>query len=245
MNISVAKDSKTCGIQAAKRAAEILRRALKTDEIVRFIAATGASQFDFLTALCQEEDIDWSRTEMFHLDEYVGIGSNHPASFVGYLQERLVSRVPIGNAHFIKGDADDPEAERKRISELISNGPIKVAFVGIGENGHLAFNDPPAQFDASDPYLILKLDEACRNQQVGEGWFDSISDVPAMAFTMSIQQIMRSEHIICTVPDARKATAVRHCLSDSEPISPNWPASILRKHDNCDVFLDEFSSSGL
>lgn len=238
MNITVAENKQACGSQAAQSAAKLLRTLLAEKEVVRFIAATGASQFEFLEALVAEPGIDWHRTEMFHLDEYVSIGVSHPASFVRYLQERLTSRVPIKEAVFIDGAAADPESERVRVSQRIAEKPVDLAFVGIGENGHLAFNDPPAQFDATEPYLILDLDEACRMQQVGEGWFSGIQDVPAQAFTMSISQIMKAEHIVCTVPDARKAQAVGQCLSANQAITPQHPASILRRHRKCEVFLD-------
>lgn len=238
MNITVAETKQACGQRAAQYAARTLRALLDEKETVRFIAATGASQFDFLEALVAAPGIDWHRTEMFHLDEYVGIDVSHGASFVRYLQERLTSRVPIKEAVFINGAAADPEKERARVSQRIAEGPIDLAFVGIGENGHLAFNDPPARFDATDPYLILELDEACRLQQVGEGWFNGLEDVPARAFTMSISQIMQSAHIVCTVPDARKAQAVSQCLSANQPITPDNPASILRQHQHCEVFLD-------
>lgn len=243
MRIQIERNKEATGRAAATAAAEIMRDALSRQETVRFVAATGASQFEFLNYLCEAEGIEWSRTEMFHLDEYVGIPESHPASFVGYLRTRLVERVHPGKVHFLRGDADDPEAERRRLSQLISAAPIDVAFVGIGENGHLAFNDPPADFETREPYLILELDERCRAQQVGEGWFDTVADVPPKAYTMSVQQIVSSREIICTVPDRRKAEAVRNCLADDVEVSPQRPASILKTHGSCRVFLDEDSAS--
>lgn len=243
MQIQIERDKDATSRAAAQAAAEFMRERLSQQETLRFIAATGASQIEFLDHLCRAEGIDWNRTEMFHLDEYVGISESHPASFVGYLRERLVDRVHPRKAHFLRGDADDPEAERRRLSDLIRDGSIDIAFVGIGENGHLAFNDPPADFETREPYLILELDQRCREQQVGEGWFASVDEVPPKAYTMTIRQIMSSRHIICTVPDRRKAEAVRHCLAEDVGVSPQWPASILRTHEDCRVFLDEESAS--
>ena len=245
MTIHVYPDKLQTGRVAADRAAQFMKATLDKQEKLRFIAATGASQFDFLDHLCSLDGIDWDRTEMFHLDEYVGLDETHPASFVGYLKRRLVNPVHPGLVHFINGKAPDQEAERRRLSDLISAAPIDVAFVGIGENGHLAFNDPPADFQTQEPYLVLNLDERCRAQQVGEGWFGSVGDVPPQAYTMSVQQILRSHRIICTVPDERKATAVRNCLGDDVEVTPEWPASILKTHNNCEVFLDETAASAL
>jgi len=180
---------------------------------------------------------------MFHLDEYVGLGIEHPASFRRYLQERLVDRVHPGQVHFVQGDAPDPQGEIARLGSLISAGGIDLALVGIGENGHLAFNDPPADFETEQPFLIIELDTACRQQQVGEGWFKGIAEVPARAMSMSVRQIMKSEAIICTVPDRRKAQAVRDCLSEGAPVSPLHPASILKQHPNVFVYLDRDAGS--
>ncbi|TVR69567.1 MAG: glucosamine-6-phosphate deaminase [Spirochaetaceae bacterium] len=239
---------RTCGTtremarEAAAAAASALREAIRTQGSARFIVATGTSQISFLEELTSDKDIDWSATTMFHLDEYVGLSADHPASFVGYLQKRLVQQVHPGRVHFLDGRAD-PEAERKRLSLLIGEDPVDVAFVGIGENGHLAFNDPPADFETREPYLLVTLDEACRRQQVGEGWFSSIEEVPTQALSMSIHRIMQSRRIICTVPDRRKAEAVRDCLSGRNPVTPQYPASILRRHENCTVFLDPEAAS--
>ena len=231
------------GRAAAERAGELLKAALARKEHVRFIAATGASQFEMLDHLCSIPGIDWARTEMFHLDEYIGIGADHPASFRKYLRERLVERVHPGKVHYVNGDAPDPEQEAKRLGNLISASPVDVAFVGIGENGHLAFNDPPADFETDEPYLVIRLDEACRMQQVGEGWFAGVDDVPARAMSMSVRQIMKTEAIVCTVPDRRKAQAVRDCLGPGTGVSPDHPASILKNHPNTFVFLDSESAS--
>ena len=178
---------------------------------------------------------------MFHLDEYIGIPETHPASFRKYLKERLVDVVQPGTVHLLNGESDNPQVECNRLNQIISQHQIDVAFVGIGENGHLAFNDPPADFETEDPYIVVELDEACRLQQVGEGWFNGLDDVPTHAISMSIHQIMKSKTIICTVPDERKAEAVRNCLYGE--ITPMYPASILQNHPDCTVYLDAGSAS--
>lgn len=205
------------------------------------IAATGASQFEFLDHLIPKPDIDWTKCTFFHLDEYVGLPETHKASFRRYLRERIVERVQPRAFHFINGDAGNPQRECQRVGALISKSVIDVAFVGIGENGHLAFNDPPADFKTQEPYLVVNLDEACRQQQVGEGWFDSLAEVPTQAISMSIQQIMKSRDILCVVPDRRKAEAVRNCLKLE--VSPLHPASILQQHDRVKIYLDPDSAS--
>jgi glucosamine-6-phosphate deaminase len=226
---------------AADRAAVVLREAIARAGRANVVAATGASQFEFLDALTSAAGIDWARTVFFHLDEYVGLPETHPASFRRYLKERITARVHPGTFHFIAGDAKDPAAEARRVGAVLSRHPIDVAFVGIGENGHLAFNDPPADFATEDPYLVVTLDEACRRQQLGEGWFPSLSDVPARAISMSIRQILRSGEILCIVPDERKARAVRECLELE--VSPSRPASILRTHGRTTLYLDRASAS--
>jgi len=243
VKVRVSPSKEDMGRAAAEKAAEILRSALAAKKIARFVAATGASQFGFLKHLSEMKGIDWGRTAMFHLDEYVGLPETHRASFRRYLKERVIGQVHPGEVHLIEGDAVDPEGECRRISALIAEAPIDVAFVGIGENGHLAFNDPPADFQTDEPFLVVELNEACRKQQVGEGWFDTVEDVPERAITMSIRQIMKSANIICTVPDKRKAEAVRSCLSDSAEISPVRPASILKEHARAFVFLDADAAS--
>jgi glucosamine-6-phosphate deaminase len=226
---------------AAARAAAALREALAPGRRARAIAATGASQFEFLDALCLAPGIDWPRVDFFHLDEYVGLPDGHPASFRRYLRERIVERVHPGSFEMIAGDAADPAAECRRVGALLSAAPIDVAFVGIGENGHLAFNDPPADFDTEEPYLVVELDEACRRQQLGEGWFPSLEAVPRRAISMSIRQILKSREILVIVPDRRKAEAVRGC--SREEVSPQRPASILRTHPRATLYLDQDSAS--
>ncbi len=241
MNIFKAKTKLETSVAAANAASVKLRDAININRHASFIVATGASQFDFLNALTDDSSIDWTKTTMFHLDEYIGISDKHPASFCKYLQERLVDIVNPGTVHFLNGEADNPQAECDRLNRIISQHRIDVAFVGIGENGHLAFNDPPADFETEDPYIVVELDEACRQQQVGEGWFNGLDDVPTHAISMSIRHIMKSKTIICTVPDERKAEAVRDCLHGE--ITPMHPASILQEHSDCTVYLDEGSAS--
>ena len=226
---------------AGERAADLLREAIAGADRANVIAATGASQFEFLEVLTAAPGIDWAKTVLFHLDEYVGLPETHPASFRRYLKERIVARAHPGAFHFIEGDAQDPAAEARRVGELLARHPIDVAFVGIGENGHLAFNDPPADFETEEPYLVVNLDDACRRQQLGEGWFPSLQDVPVRAISMSIRQILKSREILCMVPDERKARAVRDCLELE--VSPLRPASILRTHGRTTLYLDRPSAS--
>ncbi|MBA7569821.1 glucosamine-6-phosphate deaminase [Candidatus Atribacteria bacterium 1244-E10-H5-B2] len=240
MKIETFETKCSMGKAAAEKAAKILIDAIKEKGEATFIVATGASQFEFLEDLTSISSINWSKTTMFHLDEYVGLPETHPASFRKYLKERLINKVHPGNVHLIKGDAEDPESECERLGKIIEQKEIDVAFVGIGENGHLAFNDPPADFDTKKPYLVVELDDACRRQQLGEGWFKSLNEVPYKAISMSINQIMKSKNVICTVPDSRKSRAVRDCLECD--ISACHPASILRKHKKAFLFLDKNSA---
>jgi glucosamine-6-phosphate deaminase len=241
MNILVFDTKRELGLAAAERAAAAIGEAIARAGEARVIAATGASQFEFLDALTGKADVDWERVEMFHLDEYVGVSDSHPASFRRYLRERIVERVHPRSFHFLAGDAVDPAAECRRVGALLARAPIDVAFVGIGENGHLAFNDPPADFTTVEPYLVVELDEACRRQQLGEGWFRSLDDVPRRAISMSIRQILKAREILCIVPDARKAKAVSECLEGA--VSPLHPSSILQTHAATTVYLDRDSAA--
>jgi glucosamine-6-phosphate deaminase len=240
VQIKVLDTKKLLGNAAAAVAADAIRKAIREKGRVRIIVATGASQFEFLDALTATRDIDWSKVEVFHLDEYVGLPANHPASFRKYLMERLIHKTGITHYHFLDPDSD-PQKTADSVGKEIAAGPIDVAFVGIGENGHLAFNDPPADFKTSKPYLLVELDEECRQQQVNEGWFADISEVPQKAISMSVRQMMSAEEIICVVPDGRKAQAVRTCIEG--PVSPNAPASILQTHPNATIFLDQDSAA--
>jgi glucosamine-6-phosphate deaminase len=235
-------DSKNeLGRAAADLAAEVIARAIDERGEACLIAATGASQFEFLDALVRKPDIEWSKTIFFHLDEYVGLSDAHPASFRKYLRERIVERVHPGKFYFVEGERPDQLAECRRLGEIISRYTVDAAFVGIGENGHLAFNDPPADFETQEPFLVVELDEACRRQQVGEGWFGSLEEVPLKAISMSISQILKSRQVLCVVPDKRKAQAVRDTLEAE--ISPRHPASALRLHAAATIFLDTDSAS--
>ena len=225
---------------AADHAAGTLQKALAVRGHARIIAATGASQFEFLDALTARRDIDWVNVEMFHLDEYIGLTADHPASFRKFLRERLLARTGITQAHFLEVDSD-PEVAMRTVGAALNSASVDIAFVGIGENGHLAFNDPPADFETEEPYLIVELDLACRRQQLGEGWFDDISQVPTRAVSMSIRQILKAREILAIVPDARKAQAVKDCFEGE--ITPLHPASILRSHANATVYLDRDSAS--
>jgi len=240
MRIAVFPDKHSLAKAAAEQAAASIRTAISRHGVARIIAATGASQFEFLEILTKASDIDWRSVEMFHLDEYLDLPANHPASFRKYLRERLIDKVGISRYHLLDGDRD-PQQVIPAVTSEIRKAPINVAFVGIGENGHLAFNDPPADFESDDAYIVVELDEACRRQQLGEGWFQDLSEVPKRAISMTVRQILKAEEIVCVVPDARKAEAVAKCFAGE--ISPAAPASILRRHPNTTVYLDKDSSA--
>jgi glucosamine-6-phosphate deaminase len=207
---------------------------------VRLIAATGASQIEFLDALTTEPGIKWSHVELFHLDEYIGLPATHRASFRRFLRDRLIDKVGITRYHLLDGEGD-PQQVAEHIGAFLAERPADVAFVGIGENGHLAFNDPPADFTTEQPYLLVTLDEACRRQQVGEGWFARMEDVPTRAISMSVRQILKTAEIIAVVPDRRKANAVKLCVEG--PVSPLMPASILQTHAHTTLYLDRDSAA--
>jgi len=233
----VLEDKNSLGQTAATQAAGSLRKLLSDRGWARIVAATGASQFEFLDFLTAEQGIDWTQVEMFHLDEYVGLPISHPASFRKYLLERLIRKTEITKYHLLNAETA-PQQTVDRTGAELKSAPVDLAFVGIGENGHLAFNDPPADFETEEPYLIVNLDEACRRQQVDEGWFTNLSDVPLQAISMSIRQILSSKEIIAVVPDARKSRAVKLCFEGE--ISPLAPASILRTHANTTIFREGF-----
>lgn len=241
MEIIISESKQELGKLAAEKGAELIREAIQKNGKANIIVATGASQFEMLGELVKEK-IDWSVVTGFHLDEYIGIEISHPASFRKYLKVRFVDLVPIKEFNYVNGSVD-ADAECKRLGEIISQHPIDVAFVGIGENGHLAFNDPPADFETEEPYLVVNLDDDCRRQQLGEGWFPTFDDVPNQAISMSIKQIMKSKHIICSVPDERKAEAVKNTLKIV--VSPMVPASVLQLHPSTWLFLDKAAASKL
>lgn len=237
MHISISNTPEEMGRKAGQAGAEIIKKAISEKGYANIIMATGTSQFETIKNLIADNAIDWSKVTMFHLDEYIGISIDHKASFRKYLKERFIDKIsPLKNYYLIDGEAE-PVEECKRLNSLILEHPIDVAFVGVGENGHLAFNDPPADFETTDPYIIVDLDVPCRNQQYNEGWFESLEEVPLKAISMSVHQIMATEHLICTVPDERKAEAVAKALEGD--ITPEVPASILQSHPNCAYYLDK------
>lgn len=241
MLLRVFNDKTSLGRAAAEQAATAIRRAIAERGRARIIAATAASQLEFLDALTKAQDIDWKKVEAFHLDEYIGLPITHPGSFRKMLMEQLVSKTGIQQYHLLDGDAADPATVIREVGKQLASAPVDIAFLGIGENGHIAFNDPPADFDTEDPYIIVNLDDPCRRQQVGEAWFADISQVPTRAISMSARQILKAKEILAVVPDQRKAQAVKACFEAE--ISPMAPASILRRHPNATVYLDSHSAS--
>jgi glucosamine-6-phosphate deaminase len=239
MEVIISESKEELGTVAALKGTEIIKKSIEENGVANIIVATGASQFEMLRELVKM-NIDWSKVICFHLDEYIGMTIEHPASFRKYLKERFVDKVNPKEFNYINGNKN-PKEECERLNNIISNFPIDVAFVGIGENGHLAFNDPPADFETEEAYIIVNLDDACRKQQMGEGWFKTLDDVPNKAISMSIKQILKSKNIICSVPDSRKSVAVKKAIEGE--ITPLVPSSILQKHNNTWVYLDKESSS--
>ena len=240
MKIIVRNNPADLGKEAGREAADIIRVALENTGFANIILATGTSQFETLNQLIQEE-IDWKRVTMFHLDEYIGLPESSPASFRKYLNERFIQKTGGLRQTFLINGEKDPADECLRLNKIIGNIRIDLALLGIGENSHLGFNDPPADFETEEAFIIVDLDEKCRRQQLGEGWFQQIDDVPRRAITMSIRQIMKSAQIICSVPDSRKAQAVKDCFEN--PVSNLFPASILQEHAHCTCFLDKSSAA--
>jgi glucosamine-6-phosphate deaminase len=240
MRLRVYENRKSLGHAAAVRAAAAMQNAIAQHGRARIIGASAASQFEFLEALTRTPGIDWKRVELFHLDEYIGLPMTHPASFCKFLQDRLISKTGISRYHLLNGE-EDPAIVIRRANEAIRTSPIDVAFVGIGENGHLAFNDPPADFETEEPYIIVNLDEACRRQQVGEGWFPDLQAVPQQAISMSVRQVLKAKEILAVVPGPKKAQAIKACFDG--PVSPMAPSSILRTHPNATIYLDKESAA--
>jgi glucosamine-6-phosphate deaminase len=240
MRLRVFEDRRSLGQAAAEQGAAGIRRAILENGKARIIGASAASQFEFLEALIAAPEIDWKRVELFHLDEYIGLPMAHPASFCKFLKDRLIEKTGLTNFHLLNGE-EDPGMVIRRTNQAISAAPIDVAFVGIGENGHLAFNDPPADFEAEDPYIIVNLDEVCRRQQVGEGWFPDLELVPKKAISMSVRQVLKSKEILAVVPGPKKAQAIHACFDG--PISPMAPSSILSTHPNATIYLDRESAA--
>lgn len=241
MLLKMFEDRIVLGQAAAAQASAAIRRAIAERGRARIIAATAASQLEFLDALTTAPGIDWPSVEVFHLDEYIGLPATHPGSFRKMLLEQLVHKTRVVNYHLLDGDAPDPSEVVRRVGAHLASAPVDVAFLGIGENAHIAFNDPPADFQIEEPYIIVNLDEACRQQQVGEAWFADISQVPKRAISMSVRQILKANEILAVVPGIRKAEAVKACVEGT--ISPKLPASILRTHPNATVYLDRNSAS--
>ncbi|MBV9622797.1 MAG: glucosamine-6-phosphate deaminase [Acidobacteria bacterium] len=243
MLVKVFDDRRTLSLAAAEQAANAIRRALADRGRARIVAATAASQTDFLEALTKASAVDWSRVEAFHLDEYVGLPLSHPGSFRRMLLEQLIQKTGITRCHLLNGDTGDPYSIARGVGRELAAAPIDIAFLGIGENGHIAFNDPPADFEVEEPYIIVNLDEACRRQQVGEAWFADLSEVPSQAISMSVRQILKAKELLAVVPDTRKAQAVKASVEGE--ITPSAPASILRTHPNMTLYLDKNSASML
>jgi glucosamine-6-phosphate deaminase len=242
MRVVIGKSKAAMAREAASDGAELIRAAIRSRGEANIVVATGASQFEMLTELAKAGNVAWHKVTAFHLDEYTGMPITHPASFRLYLWQRFVSKLPLPLRafHYLNGEADCA-AECRCVGAMLRQHPIDVAFIGIGENGHLAFNDPPADFETEEPYIVVDLDEACRRQQLGEGWFKTFDDVPKQAISMSIRQIMKSNAIVCTVPDKRKAAAVKNAIEG--PVTANVPASILQKHEKAALYLDPDSAS--
>lgn len=242
MRVVIGNSKAAMAREAANAGAELIRAAIRARGEANIIVATGASQFEMLTELARAGDVAWQKVTAFHLDEYTGMPITHPASFRLYLWQRFVSKLPLPLKafHYLNSEGDCA-AECRRVGAILSEHPTDVAFIGIGENGHLAFNDPPANFEVEDPYILVDLDEACRRQQLGEGWFKTFDEVPRRAISMSVRQIIKSKAIVCTVPDQRKAAAVKNAVEG--PVTPSVPASILQKHEKATLYLDPESAS--
>jgi glucosamine-6-phosphate deaminase len=243
LHVRVFDDADALGASAAAHAASVLRDAVEHRGVANAMFATGNSQFAFLAALVREPHVDWRHAVGFHMDEYVGIAADHPASFRRYLRERLVERVPIVSFHFIEGDAPDTAAECARYAALLRAHRLDLCCLGIGENGHLAFNDPPADFDDPLDVKTVALDETCRRQQVGEGHFPDVAAVPTHAITVTVPALLRAGTVIAVVPEARKAEPVRRTLRGA--IDPSCPASILRRQPHATLYLDTGSASSI
>lgn len=239
MEIRICQNSKELGKSAARYVAQILKKCISEKGSARIVLSTGASQFDTIEALTQEPGIKWENVEMFHLDEYVDLEPTHIASFRKYLQERFVNKVsPLAAVHFVDGTEDCIA----HLTEEIRKSPIDIGLIGIGENAHIAFNDPPANFDTKEAYIVVNLNDRCKQQQMGEGWFKSIEDVPKQAISMTAYQIMQCEHIVSCVPYKVKAEAVYNTIK-SPDVTNEIPATLLKTHPNFILYLDENSAS--
>lgn len=239
MTIVISDTPEQLGAAAAKQAAEVVRAAIEAKGKARVVLSTGASQFPFFQAFVQQS-IDWSKVEMFHLDEYVGLPESHIASFRKYLKERFTDIVPVGRAFFVNGEGD-VEANIKQLTEELRKEPIDLSLIGIGENSHIAFNDPPANFDTKEAYIVVDLDDDCKKQQVGEGWFATIDDVPKQAISMTVYQIMQAKTIISCVPHKVKANAIKQTMENE--LTNQVPSTMLKTHADWTLYLDRESAS--
>ncbi len=239
MEIILSKDAEQLGQRAASKIAEVINKAIEEKGVARIILSTGASQFTTIEALLKE-DIDWTKVEMFHLDEYVDLPEGHPASFVKYLKERFVNRIPLKKAYFVD-PSNGVEEIIEELTEVFNSIEIDCGVIGIGENSHIAFNDPPADFDTTAVYKVVALDDACRSQQLGEGWFPTFDDVPTHAITMTVHQILKCKTIVSAVPYKVKAVAVQKTLN--EEVSNMVPSTKFKEHNDVHLFIDEESAS--
>ena len=241
ITISIADTPQELGRKAAEKIAGFLRNAIESTGEARIILSTGASQFETMDALTRE-DVDWSRVEMFHLDEYVALPESHIASFRKYLKERFVSKLPLKAAYFVDGEGD-VESNIVSLTKELRKKPVDVGVIGIGENGHIAFNDPPADFETTVAYKVVNLDDRCKQQQVGEGWFSSLEEVPTQAITMCPRQIMEAKHIVSAVPHAVKAEAVYNTVTGK--VDPMVPATLLKTHPDWYLYIDKAAAKQL
>jgi len=240
MNIMIFNDAEELGKAAAQLSEKIINKAIQDNGYARIVLSTGLSQITLLNNLIKTK-IDWNKVIMFHLDEYIGINENHPASFRKYLKEKFVNKVTLKEVHFIDGDNNNISKNIAELSKEIKKAPIDLGFIGIGENAHIAFNDPPADFETKDSFIVVNLDDMCKQQQVNEGWFKNIEDVPKQAITMSVHQILKCKTIISCVPYKVKAEAIKNVIEND--VTPSIPATILKKHDDFYLFLDKDSAS--
>lgn len=242
LNIEVHPDRNYMGAAAGARAAAILRAALARQGQARLVVASAPSQQELIAALTSAPDLDWSRITVFHMDEYAGLPAGHPATFRAWQEDHLLSKITPAVFHGIRGEDPDPAAEAQRYTALLREAPVDLVCMGIGENGHIAFNDPPVA-DFSDPLTVkrVELDAACRQQQVHDGCFPDFAAVPTHALTLTCPALLAGQAIVCVVPGARKADAVRAALLD--PITPDCPATVLRRHGNAVLYLDEASAA--
>ena len=236
MEIYVCKDSKELGEKAAQHVGRVLRECIQEKGEARIVLSTGASQLDTLEALVQE-DVDWSKVEMFHLDEYVNMPETHIASFRKYLKERFISKLNLKGAYLVDGDLSHIPALTEKLREKV----VDVGLIGIGENAHIAFNDPPADFDTQEAYILVNLNDTCKRQQVREGWFKTMDEVPRQAISMSVSQIMKCKRIVSCVPYTVKAKAIYDTLNSDTTNAV--PATILKEHEDFTLFLDQDSAS--